>query len=61
MEDNIFRKKSLDRVSSPEQLDAYLKEKKSILKQYYDALDVYKDEYIVEKIEDGFRKKYENF
>lgn len=25
MEDNIFRKKSLDRVSSPEQLDTYLK------------------------------------
>lgn len=31
----------------------------SILKQYYDALEIYKDEYIVEKIENGFRKKYE--
>lgn len=31
----------------------------SILKQYYDALEVYKNEFIVEKIENGFRKKYE--
>ncbi len=31
----------------------------SILKQYYDALEIYKSEYIVEKIEDGFRNKYE--
>lgn len=32
---------------------------KSILKQYYDALEVYKNEYVVEKIEDGFRKRCE--
>ncbi len=32
---------------------------KSILKQYYDALEIYKSEYVVEIIDDGFRKKYE--
>ncbi len=31
----------------------------SILKQYYDVLDVFANEYIVEEIEDGFRKKVE--
>ena len=31
----------------------------SILKQYYDALDIFKSEYIVEKIENGFRQKIE--
>lgn len=31
----------------------------SILKQYYDAIEIYKNEYIVEKIENGFRKKIE--
>ena len=31
----------------------------SILKQYYDALELFRSEYIVEKIEDGFRKKIE--
>ena len=31
----------------------------SILKQYYDSLDIYKGEYIVEKIDGGFRKKAE--
>ncbi len=31
----------------------------SILKQYFDALEIFKNEYIVEKIEDGFRNKYE--
>lgn len=31
----------------------------SILKQYYDSLDIYKGEYIVEKIDGGFRKKVE--
>lgn len=31
----------------------------SILKQYYDSLGIYKDEYVVEKIEEGFRKKTE--
>ena len=29
----------------------------SILKQYYDVLELFRSEYIVEKIEDGFRKK----
>lgn len=29
----------------------------SILKQYYDSLDIYKGEYIVEKIDGGFRKR----
>ena len=32
---------------------------KSILQQYYDAISIYKDEYIIEKIEDGFREKKE--
>ncbi|MCR5787012.1 MAG: putative DNA binding domain-containing protein [Acholeplasmatales bacterium] len=32
---------------------------KSILKQYYDALEIYQNEYVVEKIENGFRKKIE--
>ena len=31
----------------------------SILKQYYDALEIYKNEYVVEKIENGFRSKCE--
>lgn len=31
----------------------------SILKQYYDALELFENEYIVQKIEDGFRKKLE--
>ena len=31
----------------------------SILKQYYDALELFRSEYIVEKIEDGFRQKIE--
>ena len=31
----------------------------SILKQYYDAIDIYKNEYIIEKIDGEFRKKYE--
>lgn len=31
----------------------------SILKQYYDALTIYKDNYIIERIEEGFRKKVE--
>ena len=31
----------------------------SILKQYYDSIDIYKGEYIVEKIDGGFRKKVE--
>lgn len=31
----------------------------SILKQYYDVLELFKSEYIVEKIEDGFRQKIE--
>ena len=29
----------------------------SIIKQYYDSLEIFKDEYIVEKTDDGFRKK----
>lgn len=29
------------------------------MKQYYDSLDIYKGEYIVEKIDGGFRKKVE--
>lgn len=33
--------------------------KESILKQYDDALELYKSEYEVEKIEGGFRTKYE--
>lgn len=31
----------------------------SILKQYYDVLELFRNEYIVEKIEDGFRQKIE--
>lgn len=31
----------------------------SILKQYYDSLDLYKEQYVVEKIENGFRNKVE--
>lgn len=31
----------------------------SILKQYYDTIEIYKNEYIVEKIENGFREKIE--
>lgn len=31
----------------------------SILKQYYEALEIYKSEYIVEKIDGAFRKKVE--
>ena len=31
----------------------------SILKQYYDVLELFRSEYIVEKIEDGFRQKIE--
>ncbi len=31
----------------------------SILKQYYDALELFKSEYVVEKIEKGFREKIE--
>lgn len=31
----------------------------SILKQYYDVLELFRSEYIVEKIEDGFRQKKE--
>lgn len=31
----------------------------SILKQYYDVLEIFKNEYIVEKIENGFRQKVE--
>ena len=31
----------------------------SILKQYYDVLELFKSEYIVEKIENGFRQKIE--
>lgn len=31
----------------------------SILKQYYDALEIFKNEYLVEKIEGGFRQKYD--
>ena len=31
----------------------------SILKQYYDVLELFKNEYIVEKIENGFREKIE--
>ena len=31
----------------------------SILKQYYDALELFMNEYIVEKIENGFRQKIE--
>lgn len=31
----------------------------SILKQYFDALELYKGEYVIEKIETGYRKKYE--
>ena len=31
----------------------------SILKQYYDALDIYQNEYVIEKIENGFRNKIE--
>ena len=30
----------------------------SLLKQYYDALKIFEDEYIIEKIDGGFRKKY---
>ncbi len=31
----------------------------SILKQYFDAIELFKNEYVVEKIEGGVRKKYE--
>lgn len=31
----------------------------SILKQYYDSLEIFKNEYIVEKINDGFRERLE--
>ena len=31
----------------------------SILKQYFDSLEIFKNEYFVEKIEGGFRQKYE--
>ena len=31
----------------------------AILKQYYDVLELFRSEYIVEKIEDGFRQKIE--
>ena len=31
----------------------------SILKQYYEVLEIFKNEYIVEKIESGFRKNFE--
>ncbi len=31
----------------------------SLLKQYYEALKIFEDEYIIDKIEGGFRKKYE--
>lgn len=31
----------------------------SILKQYYDVLNIFKTEYIIEKVEEGFRKRIE--
>ncbi len=31
----------------------------SLLKQYYEAIEIFKDEYIIEKVEGGFRNKYE--
>ena len=31
----------------------------SLLKQYYEAIKIFEDEYIIDKIEGGFRKKYE--
>ena len=31
----------------------------SLLKQYYEALKIFEEEYIIEKIDGGFRKKYE--
>ena len=31
----------------------------SILKQYYEAIKIFEDEYIIEKIDGAFRKKYE--
>lgn len=31
----------------------------SLLKQYYEALKIFEDEYIIDRIDGGFRKKYE--